>query len=648
MSKETKNLKLFQYDPATDGDMTFNLDEGLNGNWDKLDEEVSQKAGKAELTTHADDKVKHITAEERTAWNAKQAGLTGKAGQFVGFTEDNVAGAVDAPSGGAPMNGLPTNDIRTYPVRAGQSIKAGDVVNVSGSPETVHKDIVAQANVENVIQGTAIIATSTIKLNSTYSIVATVYQNSSEIILSTVSNFDGRNVHTTDTNIQNVSSVSLARLDDSHFVVQYLSDSLYAKVGLLSGSTISIGSDYQISPSVSTSVTKFHRIIPLSNSDVLAIYMASGLKCKIFSIGGMIITTNSAEYSLGNTFADNISACKLPDDSNGNKRVCICFSDTGDGNKGKAVIATISSSNAVTFGDVVTVRDASVSYTGCAYVDGVIYFFDSINLYALSETLSALGSIDLGTSPASADSTMFGFDDRVIALNGNGVKGAICIRWNGTSFEYGDDYKFNSTARSNYPSGAMISNNQIIFAYADSWDSNYGTTTILEVSGNQIAGSFINKSKDAIALADGTGGQEIPVGFGGYCECPGVTAGQRIDSSGVSAFSPVDGWLYLLGDGMKKLGVRVETGSYIGTGTYGKSNKITLNFSFHPKIIFFREKTKSGSTDCIMIYGAISAINVGSGVEIEWGLNTVSYYNVTNDAYQMNQSGTTYLYAAIG
>lgn len=99
MSKETKNLKLFQYDPATDGDMTFNLDEGLNGNWDKLDEEVSQKAGKAELTTHADDKVKHITAEERTAWNAKQAGLTGKAGQFVGFTEDNVAGAVDAPSG---------------------------------------------------------------------------------------------------------------------------------------------------------------------------------------------------------------------------------------------------------------------------------------------------------------------------------------------------------------------------------------------------------------------------------------------------------------------------------------------------------------------------------------------------------------------
>ena len=59
----------------------------------------SAAAVDAKLTTHADDKVKHITAEERTAWNAKQAGLTGKAGQFVGFTEDNVAGAVDAPSG---------------------------------------------------------------------------------------------------------------------------------------------------------------------------------------------------------------------------------------------------------------------------------------------------------------------------------------------------------------------------------------------------------------------------------------------------------------------------------------------------------------------------------------------------------------------
>ena len=37
MSVLTEVLKLFKYDPATDGDMTFNLTQCLNNNWDKLD-----------------------------------------------------------------------------------------------------------------------------------------------------------------------------------------------------------------------------------------------------------------------------------------------------------------------------------------------------------------------------------------------------------------------------------------------------------------------------------------------------------------------------------------------------------------------------------------------------------------------------------
>lgn len=37
MSVLTEVLKLFKYDPATDGDMTFNLTQCLNNNWDKID-----------------------------------------------------------------------------------------------------------------------------------------------------------------------------------------------------------------------------------------------------------------------------------------------------------------------------------------------------------------------------------------------------------------------------------------------------------------------------------------------------------------------------------------------------------------------------------------------------------------------------------
>lgn len=42
--------------------------------------------------------------EKESTWDSKQDGLKGKKGQFVGFTADNVPGAVDAPSGGVNPN----------------------------------------------------------------------------------------------------------------------------------------------------------------------------------------------------------------------------------------------------------------------------------------------------------------------------------------------------------------------------------------------------------------------------------------------------------------------------------------------------------------------------------------------------------------
>lgn len=42
--------------------------------------------------------------EKEATWDSKQDGLRGKKGQLVGFTADNVPGAVDAPSGGVNPN----------------------------------------------------------------------------------------------------------------------------------------------------------------------------------------------------------------------------------------------------------------------------------------------------------------------------------------------------------------------------------------------------------------------------------------------------------------------------------------------------------------------------------------------------------------
>lgn len=158
MSKTTKNLGLFEYEKDKDGASTFNIEQALNGNWDKLDNEVAARVKTTELASEVKKTVKggSLTASDLGAVSAKDKGkaggiaglgadgkvpssqlpamnyegkgavdthnksstahkalfdkkldkLTGKKGQFAGFTEDNVVGAVDAPNGGESDSGV--------------------------------------------------------------------------------------------------------------------------------------------------------------------------------------------------------------------------------------------------------------------------------------------------------------------------------------------------------------------------------------------------------------------------------------------------------------------------------------------------------------------------------------------------------------
>lgn len=158
MSKTTKNLGLFEYEKDKDGASTFNIEQALNGNWDKLDNEVAARVKTTELATEVKKTVKDgsLTASDLGAVSAKDKGkaggiaglgadgkvpasqlpamnyegkgavdthnksstahktlfdkkldkLTGKKGQFAGFTADNVVGAVDAPAGGESDSGV--------------------------------------------------------------------------------------------------------------------------------------------------------------------------------------------------------------------------------------------------------------------------------------------------------------------------------------------------------------------------------------------------------------------------------------------------------------------------------------------------------------------------------------------------------------
>lgn len=104
---------------------------------------------------------------------------------------------------------------------------------------------------------------------------------------------------------------------------------------------------------------------------------------------------------------------------------------------------------------------------------------------------------------------------------------------------------------------------------------------------------------------------------------------------------------------------QIETGSYVGTGTYGQNNPNSLTFGFEPKLVIIAEASGSGYM-IVFINGANGrGISYGSATSIYTTLSTtwqskgISWY--VNNAYnglnantQLNSSSSTYYYVAIG
>lgn len=102
--------------------------------------------------------------------------------------------------------------------------------------------------------------------------------------------------------------------------------------------------------------------------------------------------------------------------------------------------------------------------------------------------------------------------------------------------------------------------------------------------------------------------------------------------------------------GQIKDGVKIATGSYTGTGTYGSSNPNSLTFEFNPKLVLVNDNYQYG---LIAIKGSTGALAAANTMQqyVSWGSNTVSWYcNGTRQSAnnQYNAAGTTYNYIAIG
>lgn len=564
---------------------------------------------------------------------AQEGGYTG--------TEEEFISALANIGSNPTAEGLPVNDVRTGTVRDGQSIAAGDVVNVQNGE--VYRDVVAQKNVENVIKsGVATTGTALCKLSLQHSVLLIIAGNITAFL---IDNVTGKSLFNSVVYQQSSSSVSLARLDDSHFVVQALTQTtLFAKIGTVNGTSISFGEQTNIISAVIGNAP----VVALEADRIMSIFTSSSkLGIGISLVNGITITQKQTYYLPGNVNAGHISATRIPDDNSGNKRVCICFSDTGDGNKGKAVIATIDSANAVTFGDVVTFNEASTTDIHCTYsLDGWVYV-----LFIDSATQMIAFNPELLTEKTEKKQIAGSIPNLVeICAVGHSVVGiyssyAQTIYRTGNVLNIGAQYNWNNSYQGLFPSASITENNRFIIAYADGGNSSYGTTTILEISGNRIAGSFLNNSKDAIALESGEGGNTIKLGFGGYCACEGITAGQTIDSEGITAYSPLDGWLEIKDPWARGY----VTGEYTGDGNYGADNPTVIDVGFRPECLIIGAESANSATGAVFVL--LNGVNIsyslpnGGAVNVSVNESQILFY-ANSASGQMNASGSVYRYIA--
>lgn len=175
----------------------------------------------------------------------------------------------------------------------------------------------------------------------------------------------------------------------------------------------------------------------------------------------------------------------------------------------------------------------------------------------------------------------------------------------------------------------------MIVAYQSAGSGNYGTTTILTVMGNQIAGSFVDGSQDAIALKSGTAGQSIEVIYSGTVAADWVTEGQVISSPGVYGAGVLAGVLQVWS---KERPGQAVAGRYVGTGAYGRDNPNSLTFPQPPKmVVCVQEFSDYAGGDN---YGFTWVGNIGGtaqGTKIfSLSGNTLSWYN-DSEAKQANQ-----------
>ena len=530
----------------------------------------------------------------------------------------------------------------TYPVAAGQSIQAGDVVDVVEGK--VQKSAMPVENVKTVFDnGAATLGTSVLRLSDNLNVVCYLYQNGSTY-WPCVHLIDDTGTVVGQTNRQvienvNASNIMAARLSDTQFLVGYLKDlSLHVNVGTVSGKSISFKGSF----GVDSAFNSYYAFATLPNGRVAVVYKAiiagsSKLRVRVYTLSSSSLGSIYTRDVTGES-QSYISAAAISEE-----RVCICFADDNDGSKGKAVIAAINGSDAVTWGEVVTFEDSRILVPDvCVSGSDAIVFFKTtyttpdvsnqhVRLLKVSNNVISLPNEkktiwNRGSGNAENPISISQVGEKYVCLipPGNSIYGspAIVVSRNADALESGEAFQFCKNVAKAL-SACAVSGNNLIVAYADAGNSIYGTVTTLTISGNQIAGSFVDGSQDAIALKSGTAGQSIEVIYSGTVAADWVTEGQVVSSPGVYGAGVLAGVLQVWSKYMPR-GHKMVTGIFIGR--QGSTSDLTNNIElgFRPQYIVVLSEA-SPNTRRIAL----------PGLTYRWNANDIS----SNDGLTITDTG---------
>ena len=275
-----------------------------------------------------------------------------------------------------------------------------------------------------------------------------------------------------------------------------------AIVGTVSGTSISFGSEVVFKTENASDITCTY----VTSGKVVIAYRTPDTGGQANYGRAIVGTVSGTSISFGSqaTFNSSVTSFISSTYDSNNGKVVIAYRDGGSSNHGKAVVGTISGTS-ISFGSDVTFESGTtnnISSTFDSTNGKVIIFYQdasdsdkgTLKVGTVSGTSISFGGDVLLPSSATVEYTSVTYDsanNKVVAVyrnNSSSKHGTAVVGTVGaSSISFGTPVVFEA-AESNFVSATYdVAGGQVVIAYSDNGNSNYGTVISGTVSGTSIS-----------------------------------------------------------------------------------------------------------------------------------------------------------------